>query len=147
MEQVDLRKLFPDAEEGQCCLVEFDIASKSEDDGIIKISNSVDVYIDDVKVYARGTEQEAYVHIPVRVGKIKKNIKIKCYCENSRFGFEYLLSSKVYPFMWAVDYLLHIRRTLPILEYNEEEGIAVSELFSDCIDYPADLCYVFPTKR
>ena len=73
MEQVDLRKLFPDAEEGQCCLVEFDIASKSEDDGIIKISNSVDVYIDDVKVYARGTEQEAYVHIPVRVGKIKKN--------------------------------------------------------------------------
>ena len=49
--------------------------------------------------------------------------------------------------MWAVDYLLHIRRTLPILEYNEEEGIAVSELFSDCIDYPADLCYVFPTKR
>ena len=133
MEHVDLRKVFKNVNEGQVCFVSFCVSSSTEDDGYIKISSNTDVYVDQRKVYVHGSCNEEYVLIPLHVSNQRQRVDIKCYCRKEDFSFDYLLSSKVYSFMWAVDYLLHIKRTLPIEEYRNEEGIAISSI------YPADV--------
>lgn len=143
LEHVDLRRVFKDAEEGQACFVSFCVSSTTEDDGYIKISNNVDVYVDQRKVYIHGSCSDEYVFIPLHVSNQRQRVDIKCYCRQGNFSFDYLLSSKVYSFMWAVDYLLHVKRTLPVEEYQNEEGIAISKLYPTDAD-PGKLEYVFP---
>lgn len=143
-EQVDLRKIFPAAEEGTICFVSFYISSATEDDGYIRISRDVDVYLNGKRVYSCSQSEEEYAMIPIHVSENRQKVDIKCYCRKDGFFFEYMLSSKVYRTMWAVDYLLHIRRTLPVAEYKEEEGIAVSQLYPAWTEPGDDIKYVFP---
>ena len=143
MEHVDLRKVFKNVNEGQVCFVSFCVSSSTEDDGYIKISSNTDVYVDQRKVYVHGSCNEEYVLIPLHVSNQRQRVDIKCYCRKEDFSFDYLLSSKVYSFMWAVDYLLHIKRTLPIEEYMNEEGIAISSIYPADVE-PEKLEYVFP---
>lgn len=145
-EEVELRALHPDAGKGDACFVRFLVSSKTEDDGYLKIVNDVDVYLDGKRIYTRGSSEEEYVLLPLHVSPVKQEITIKCYCKDDRFGFSYLLSSKVYSFMWAVDYLLHIKRTLPFAAYAQEEGIAVSKLYPAEAELPEELTYVFPKE-
>ena len=144
LEHVDLYRFFPEAKAGQSCFVTFDISSCTEDQGNIKISNDVDVYLDNKLLYQRHSSEEEYVHLPISVGPVPQRVEIRCYCQEEKFAFDYLLSSKVYPFMWATDYLLHIKRTLPMEEYRKEEGIAVSGLYDADEQPQKPHTYVFP---
>lgn len=144
LEQVDLQKVFPTAEEGQACFVSFYVSSATEDDGYIRISNDVDVYLDGQKKYSCCSSETEYVLVPVHVSGHRIKVDIKCYCRKDRFSFEYQLTSRVYPEMWALDYLLHIRRTLPLEEYRNEEGIAISSLYPSAAGPEAGIEYVFP---
>lgn len=145
-ERVDLKKLHPQAAKGDACFVRFLVSSKTEDDGYLKITPNVDVYLDGVKVFGRGESTEEFVLLPLHFTQVKQEITIKSYCEEEQFGFSYIVSSKVYSFMWAMDYLLHIRRTLPMAAYAEEEGIAVSALYPADAELPQTLSYVFPKE-
>lgn len=145
-EHVDLRKLLPEAEEGQACFVCFHISSKTEEKAYLKISGDVDVYLNEKKIYSHEESREEFVWLPICVREQKQAVSIKCYCRREKFAFDYLISSNVYPFMWAVDYLVHIKRTLPFDEYREEEGIAVSGLYPQQAELPAEVTYIFPKE-
>ncbi len=143
-EQVDLKEMFPKAEKGQVCFISFHISSATEDDGYLTTSKDVDVYLDGKKVYSRDSSTETYAMIPIHVSKQLQRVDIKCYCTQEKFSFEYLISSKVYRFMWAGDYLLHINRTLPVEEYKNEEGIAISALYPANTEPESVIKYIFP---
>ena len=71
------------------------------------------------------------VHLPVPVKSLgNNNVRILCVKrEGAAFRFEFLLSVKRYPSMWANDYLFWARAVLPIPGRSGEEGAAVSRLY------------------
>ena len=152
-EIVNLERVFPSAEIGDSCYVSFNLSSDDEASAYIKINEGNEVYycgkkvypsLSDELLYVDDNDGYRYVHIPITVDSTLRRVDIKSTKNNNEFAFRYIISSNIYPFMWAKDYLLHIKRTIPIKEYQNEDGIAISALFSgertaDSVDY------VFPS--
>ena len=55
------------------------------------------MYLDNKLLYQRHSSEEEYVHLPISVGPGLQRVEIRCYCQEEKFSFDYLLSSKVYP--------------------------------------------------
>lgn len=153
-EVVNLKEIFPEAKFGDSCFVMFNISSTSPTEANIKITTDTEVFYDGKKVFPSENEDLIYkndedgfeyVHIPVKLGPQMKRVDIKCTAKQDDFSFRYLLSSKVYPFMWAKDYLGHILRTIPCDTHIHEDGIMISELFKG-EKQPDELKSVFPPR-
>ena len=142
-ETVDLFEFFSDANEGDFAFVEFNISSATESEAILRISESVEVFINGIRNHEFET-YNGHKLISLIVNKEPVTIRIKAVCSEGLFGFEYLITSKVYNFMWAKDYLLHIRRTIPIEEYKSEDGFAVSKLYHEDMSFDGNVEYIFP---
>lgn len=152
-ENVDLMKIFPEACEGDACFVSFNVSSSVKTDGYIKITTNTEVFINGVKAEqtkkiespVKDWDGHEYMYIPVVFDAIPKKIDVKCVCSKEGFYFRYLVATEVYPLMWAKDYLAHIKTTIPIEEFKNEDGIAVSQLFKNNASLEK-IKYLFPPE-
>lgn len=148
-QQVDLEKMYPEAKNGEGAIVDFQIVCGGDETIYLNITPNVKVWFEDLCIFdgirntintgeiLRDKDDSGMVHLPISVKKDGRNgIRILCVKEdNKEFSFEYLLSVKRYPKMWANDYLFWARNAIPVPERNGEEGVAISVLLSkDMLD-------------
>ena len=153
-EIVDLNQVFPMANDGDVSGISFNLSTKEESALCIKTLDSAKVYFDGKLIYPIdrddlifNTDKDGYryVHIPITVDNTFKRADILCERKKGCFSVRYVVSSKVYPFMWAKDYLNHVRITVPMDEYKGEEGIAILDLSVNG-EYNNNKTYIFPKK-
>lgn len=157
-QRVNLELLYPYAQVGEGAFVDFYIACAGEEEIYLNVSNDVKVwynreliYEEDIHNHAQEKVEEM-VHLPICVKEHAVN-EVRILCKKNiikEFGFEFLLSVKRYPTMWANDYLFYARNIFPMKERAGEEGLAISTLISSEElrkiegQYPT-VSYVWPT--
>ncbi len=142
-QKVDLGKMYPEAEAGDGAFVDFYIACSQTEEIYLNVSAGVKVWYNGICIYdgiegsvntgetlQRALGGEDKIHLPILVKKDGENgVRILCVRRADRaFSFEFLISVKRYPFMWANDYLFWARAVLPQKGMSGEEGVAISHL-------------------
>lgn len=125
---IDLKKMYPTSENGDVVYADFNVDSISDIEMVISLSPDV-VLIKDGNVVYDGTKDGEEVKIPVVLNEGSNFFSVKCTCREDKFGFYIMISTKEYSFMWAKDLLYNVRNTIPVKEYKNEEGFAISRLF------------------
>lgn len=143
-QKVRLGDMYPEAEPGDGAFVDFRIQCHRDEVIYLNASAGVKVWYDGVCIFdgidgtvdtgeklLKNVGGEDRIHLPVSVKKDGGNfVRILCVKrEKEEFSFEFLLSVKRYPFMWANDYLFWARAVLPVPGRSGEEGVAVSRLY------------------
>lgn len=143
-QKVRLGDMYPDAEPGDGAFVDFRIQCHRDEAIYLNVSAGVKVWYGERCIYdgidgtvdtgerlPESTGGEDKIHLPISVKRKGDNfVRILCVRRADReFSFEFLLSVKRYPFMWANDYLLWARAVLPVPGRSGEEGVAVSRLY------------------
>lgn len=140
---VDLNLMYPSAQVGDGVISDFNIVCGRDEDIYLNVSPNVQVFYEKQLIYdgINGTVNTGeklkkdiggieFLHLPVRVKRNASN-RVRIYCKkeaDEKFSYEFLISVKRYPFMWANDYLFWARNVLPIEELEGEEGVAISKL-------------------
>lgn len=143
-QKVRLGDMYPEAEPGDGVFVDFQIRCHRDEVIYLNVSAGIKVWYDGECIYdgIEGTvdtgemlpeneEREDWIHLPVSVKENGDNfVRILCIKRVDReFSFEFLISVKRYPFMWANDYLFWARAVLPVPGRSGEEGVALSRLY------------------
>lgn len=142
-QMVNLNEMYPEAEIGDGVITDFCIACFQTEHIYLNVSAGVQVWfcgrciydgikgsIDTGEKLQQAEDGGDRIHLPILVQKNAENfVRILCVKkENQDFSFEFLISVKRYPFMWANDYLFWARATQPLGEMKGEEGVALSRL-------------------
>lgn len=148
-QRLDLNILYPDALPGEGVFVDFDIDCGGTEEVYLNVSEHVQAWYNGVKLSAGESGTDGMMHLPIRVCEKERNaVRILCVKkEDGSFGFDFLLSVKRYPSMWANDYLFRMKNIFPIAEREGEEGVAVSGLMTEKVYAQlteAEVSYVWP---
>lgn len=130
-QRVDLNRIYPGGVPGVGVIADFYIACQTPEEIYLNVSGNIRVWFEQQCIYdgiGKETRAEINIHLPVSVKPDADNsVRILCVKEEDReFAFEFLISVKRYPSMWANDYLFGARAVLPIQERAGEEGVALS---------------------
>lgn len=143
--QVDLKKLYPNAKPGSVAYVGTILESVADAEIALKVWGNVKVIKDGEILYdfekSDPENEEAKIETSVRKGDNEIIFMVRC--DQNGFGFSFMPSARRMSFMWAKDYLLHIRATSPIQAFRHEDGIGVSNLYAK--EMPFDGRYVYPS--
>lgn len=141
-QHVDLAQKYPHAKIGEGAITDFYVACGADEVIYLNISPNVKVWFEQSCIYdgMEGTintgetipdkADDGMIHLPVSVKKEGTNaVRILCVKEaDKKFAFDFLISVKRYPGMWANDYLFWARNEMPLPERRGEEGLALSGL-------------------
>ena len=127
---VDLKKMYPDAVAGDYAFVKTRIIASRPEKVALKVNGNVEIYLNDKALSRKDND---VIHMDVKTGDI---LSFKCIASEDSFGVGFTLSTVFYPGMWACDYLLWLRATMPVEEYYGEDGVSISKLNSDEIAFP-----------
>lgn len=138
--KVDCGVFFPEAEVGDGVFTDFYVWGNRTETIYLNVSPGTRVWYEGNCIYdgleglvdtgeaVEGDTDRRHLPIALREGQLSP-VRILCVKTESGFGYEFLLSVKRYPGMWANDYLLCMRALLPMAERKGEEGVAVSVLY------------------
>ena len=143
--RIDLGKAFPEAKCGDYVYVS--VAMKASDDSHYAISscgmdkawlNGEEIVFEDEKKDFGGGK--GFRKAEVNMHRGLNSLVFKCVCTEEGFLLDYITAHIYWPFLWICDYLLWARDTVPMEEYADEQGFALSELvksgenksFTDC---------------
>lgn len=165
-QKVYLEEMYPDAQVGDGVRTDFNIIGHKDEEIYLNVSPHVKVWYNKILIYDgieytintseklnKNVGGEHLVHLPIRFQKYAQNtVSILCVKEEERdFSFEFLISVKRYPFMWANDYLFWARAVLPEGEMAGEEGVSISKLIkaeelSELSSVTKEVVYQWPPK-
>ncbi len=143
-QEVRLEDMYPEAEPGDGVFADFRIQCCRDEEIYLNVSPGVKAWYDGVCIYdgiadmihtgerlQENAGEDGRLHLPVQVREDGENfVRILCVKrEGAAFLFDFLLSVKRYPSMWANDYLFWARAVLPVAERVGEEGVAISRLY------------------
>lgn len=164
-QRVDLEKMYPEAKVGDGVVTDFCIRCQQDEEIYLNVTKNVIVWYEKKCIYDGigstvnsgellvNNEDDDNVHLPINVKANEQN-GVRIFCmkqEGEKFTFEFLISVKRYPRMWANDYLFGARAVLPIAERRGEEGVAFSKLLlKDEYNYinlgAAEVSYTWPAQ-
>lgn len=127
---VDLKKMYPEAVEGDFAFVTTRIIASRREKVTLRVSGNPEIYLNDKQLYP---DEKNQLQMDVETGDM---LTFKCTAEGDTFGVGFAISTVFYPGMWACDYLLWVRATMPVPEYYGEDGVSVSKLNSNEIAFP-----------
>lgn len=143
-QKVDLNVRYPNAKVGDGVFSEFHISCQKDEEIYLNITPGIKVWYEKDCIYdgINGTVDLSEVlisdkegdrkHLPIYVRAESENkVRILCVKDSKNFDYEFLLSVKRYPTMWANDYLFAARAVLPVQSRKGEEGIALSGLLTE----------------
>jgi len=140
---VDLKKLYPEAKPGNVVYVGTVLEAIEEYEIVLVLTGNVKVIYNEETVYdyKEKIENNGRCNIKLKKGANPVLFIAKCDNEESfRFGFK--PTTPAYTFMWAKDYLFHVRATSPIEYFRLEDGIGISKLYECEVDFDGE--YIFP---
>lgn len=132
--EIDLKKIYPDAVDGNIAFVGTVLESVSDYDAKLNVHGSVKVLYGG-KTLCDCTEKphDEWTKADLPLKKGANPIIFMVRCTDGDFSFEFMPSVRVY-MMWAKDYILHVRATSPLKCFAHEDGIGVSRLYADEAD-------------
>lgn len=144
-QKVNLDVRYPQAAAGDGVICDFNILCQTDETIYLNVTPNVKVWYHGLCIYdgidgtvdigerlpeERGAGRK---HLPVCVKKGEDNpVRILCIKEAGKeFSYEFLISVKRYPNMWANDYLFGARAVPPLSSRRGEEGIALSGILKE----------------
>lgn len=140
--QIDLMKLYPNAKDGDIAYVKTILQSSADYDITIMVRGNVKVIFNNAVVYDYEKEPSEQYNILTHANCGDNELIFVCRCTDGNFGADFVPSVRHYPGMWAKDYLLNIRVVCPIKDFADEEGVAVSKLYTS--EENSDVEYIYP---
>lgn len=143
-QKVNLDVRYPQAAAGDGVISDFYISCQADENIYLNVTRNVKVWYEGSCIYdgidhtvdtgerLSGENETSRMHLPISVKKGENNpVRILCVKEEGvEFSYEFLISVKRYPAMWANDYLFGARAILPVAERAGEEGVALSGLLT-----------------
>lgn len=145
--KIDLKVVYPDAKPGSVAYVGTVLESVADADIALTVTGNIKVMKDNEVLYdfEDGKTPDERVKIETSLKKGDNKIVFMVRCDKEGFGFSFMPSARKMSFMWAKDYLLHIRATSPIQAFRHEDGVGVSRLYAK--ETPFDGEYVYPPEN
>jgi rhamnogalacturonyl hydrolase YesR len=140
--EVDFHKFYPLAKRDDIAYATTMLTSDREQDIYLCVNGNIEVFFEDKLVFAKNDPMGTPIvldmyTVGVTLKKGYNKVVIKCICDDDSFSFKFVPSLRIYPTMWAVDYLFATKITLPIKEYQDEEGFAIAKTYDAQIyDFP-----------
>lgn len=129
---IDLNGLFPYANCGDFAYISTAVKSSDNTEVSLLVYGAEFFYINGEKkeVCGEAYEQNSKIFtiVKINVNKGFNTLVFKCVKDKDFFGLDYQISHVNYPFLWVCDYLLWERDTIPLPEFEDEQGFCVSEL-------------------
>ncbi len=145
--EVRLNEIYPDAKPGDVAYIKTHLKLPHDTEISIQAKGACDIYLNGEYVFSCDTFE----------GDFRENLKVEdvmakggyndltlvCTATQEGFGAYYKISHKYVRDVWASDYHIWARNTLPTEEGYDEEGVLISALYSQKVDSPE---YVLPTS-
>ena len=146
--KVDLKVLYPDAKPGNVVYVSTIFESVADYDAKLNMVGNVKAIFNGETIYDYednpGDTRRGGCPIHLKQGDNPITFMVRCDSEDS-FEFEFMPSVRIY-WMWAKDYILHVRATSPIECFTHEDGVGISKLYEKEEALTANL-YIPPSKK
>lgn len=143
--KVDLKKLYPEAKPGNVVYVGTILDSVAEYDARLNMVGNVKAIYNNEVIYdyedTPGDTKRGGCPIHLKKGENPILFMVRCE-EEDKFEFEFMPSVRIY-WMWAKDYILHVRATSPIECFAHEDGVGISALYEKEAEFDGE--YVYPT--
>ncbi len=144
--EIKLSEIYPEAKAGDVVYIKSNIKLPKEPEISIHAKGNCDVYFNGNLVFSCDTFEGSFREnlkiedVPANEGF--NDLTIVCTATEEGFGAYFKISHSYGRDVWASDYHVWARKTLPFDEGYDEEGIAISKLYSERVDNPE---YVLPT--
>lgn len=144
---VDLKVLYPEAANGDVVFVgtnlraadDYEITMNTE--GYIKMWLGGELFLDTTDSSEKQLRRTA-----VHLKKGDNKLLFMCRCRGDDFSFSFMPAVGIY-YMWAKDYIAHVRALSPIEEYSVEEGVGISRLYKHEVQFDEEYVYPLPTEE
>jgi len=143
---VDLKKLYPQAKPGNVVYVGTILEAIEDYEIVLVLTGNVKVIYNKETVYDYEKEAEANGRCNIRLKKGSNPVQFVAKCDDEetfRFGFK--PTTPAYTFMWAKDYLFHVRATSPVEGFRLEDGIGISDLYENEVGFNGE--YIYPAMN
>lgn len=138
---IDIKKLHPDIKVGQIVYVSAILESCADANMKINFWGDAKLFVCGEEIYdAKGNTELNQAVLDIKIGKTPITFAVRCTSEE-KFEFKFMPSVRHY-IMWAKYYLLNVRVTSPLAEYEGEDGIAISGVYNEGEAF--DGKYVYP---
>ena len=131
--KVNLKKLYPEAKPGNVVYVDTIFESVADYDAKLNLIGNVKAVYQGEVIYDYednpGETKRGTCNIALKKGENPISFMVRCDSEDS-FEFEFMPSVRHY-WMWAKDYILHVRATSPIACFRHEDGVGISALYEN----------------
>lgn len=128
---VDLDEIYPDAKIGDFAYVKTKLSVPFEKEIAVSVKGNVKCFFNGEEV---SVNEKGILELYADMGK--NELVFKCEKNEEGFFVSFVPSLRMYPGMWATDYLYYIKTLIPIEEYSLEEGVSISCLNSEKIAFP-----------
>ena len=142
--KVDLKKLYPNAKKGNVVYIGTVFDSVADYDAKICMIGNAKVIFDGKTVfdYQENQSDDKKSSCPINLKKGKNPVLFMVRCDDDeKFEFEFMPAVNAFWF-WATDYILHVRATSPLENFEGEDGIGISVLYDR--EQPFDGKYEYP---
>lgn len=121
--RLDMNAGYPGAKTGDAAYAASWLWAEQEAEAVINLRGSACVWLAGKCIYHKN-KPEDWTIVPIKLEKGKNELLVRCAKKDEDWGLELYVSCPRYPFMWARDYLLNVRCTLPFEEMEGMEGFA-----------------------
>ncbi|MCI9231440.1 MAG: hypothetical protein HFH96_10090 [Lachnospiraceae bacterium] len=129
---LDFEKAYPGQEAGAVAYGAAWLMASQQEKAAFSLQGEAQVWLNGRQIYGQGAETGAdglrreggWTIIPVLLYAGKNELLVRCEKGNEGWGIRYLVSHPRYWMMWARDYLLNVRVTLPYAQMEGMEGMA-----------------------
>lgn len=125
---IDLNAEYPKARIGETAYAVSIVQSEREEEAVINLLGNAKVWLNGQEVYQEETGETGWHMVPVTLKK-ENILLIRCKKTKENWGCKFYISCARYPFMWARDYLLHVKCTIPFAGKLGMEGFAFLGVF------------------
>ncbi len=121
--KLDMNAGYPQAELGDVAYAASWLWAEQEAEAVINLRGRGCIWLGEECIYDR-EESGSWTIIPVKLARGKNELLARCTKLEEGWGIELYVSCPRYPSMWARDYLLNVRCTLPFAQMEGLEGFA-----------------------
>lgn len=138
---VELSKLYPQARCGDYLYTAVDMKVSHNTVYALTFKGADRIWLNGEEVTIRDLSlPDGWQKVEINMRAGFNSLVFKCPVTKERFSLDYIVATVFYPHLWVSDYLHWCRDTIPVKEYADEQGFAVTELvkkgenknFEDC---------------
>ena len=139
---IDIKKLHPSVKTGDVVYISAILDSCDDFDAKINFVGDAKVVLNGNECFdANGEEGRHAAEVRLKNGENQLTFAVRCHSDDT-FVFEFMPSVRYY-WMWAKYYLLNVRVKSPLTAYKDEDGVAISRIYSDGEEFDGE--YIYPT--